>query len=67
MLFFGLVYALMWGVYIDYNRSSSAVEQICVMLEAYLFRAYASNLKCIEVFLVTFVMALASYEAYMLT
>ena len=33
----------MWGLYVDYNRS--AVGHIYAMCQAYLFRAYASNVK----------------------
>ena len=33
----------MWGQYVDYGRH--AVEYICAMSQAHLFRAYVSNVK----------------------
>ena len=36
----------MWGLYVDYSRS--AMGYISAMWQKYLFRAHASNVKCID-------------------
>ena len=41
---FCLVYAVMWGLPVDY--SLSALKHTYEMWKAYLFRGYANNVKC---------------------
>ena len=57
---------LMLGLYVDY--SCNALGYICAISQAYLFRAYANNMKCMYMSVSGHIVdAVSSYEVYMLT
>ena len=64
LLHFGLVCTVMWGLHVD--PSSIAVWHICAISQAHLLRGICQYCE-IYVYLCTLLIALSSYEVYILT